>query len=288
VAGDEDSPRAGVQGGEGGAHGGGQGVGLGHSVGPVGGGVGEEVAQGRGLAVAYDLVEGDGGGQGRGEGVHAGAGEARRGGELDAGGRMAQCGVEGVGTAGEAGALHLHIIRDVGEGDLLGEGTTEGLLDPPHGVGRELVAARGVEEVDGAQEADGALLHEVVEGEAAVPVAPGDGDDEAPVGGDEGGAGRVAGAEGLLVERPGDESGEDARAGVGGEGLGQEGTDDGGEDGRGEGQAGEEGGKDGAGGGAGVDGGGQVGLGHMTVDILGKATFSIRVSPLIERRDLPR
>ena len=30
------------------------------------------------------------------------------------------------------------------------------------------------------------------------------------------------------------------------------------------------------------------GLGHMTVDILGKATFSIRVSPLIERRDLPR
>ena len=31
-----------------------------------------------------------------------------------------------------------------------------------------------------------------------------------------------------------------------------------------------------------------TGLGHMTVDILGKATFSIRVSPLIERRDLPR
>jgi len=30
------------------------------------------------------------------------------------------------------------------------------------------------------------------------------------------------------------------------------------------------------------------GLGHMTVDILGKATFSIRVSPFIERRDLPR
>ncbi len=171
---------------------------------------------------------------------------------------MAQGGVEGVGLAGEAGALHLHIIGDVGEGDLLGEGTTEGLLDPPDGVGGELVAARGVEEVDGAQKADGALLHEVVEGEAAVLVAPGEGDDEAPVGGDEGGAGRVAGAEGLLVEGPGGQVSEEARAGVGGEGRGQEGADDGGEDGRGEGQVGEEGGEDGGGGGTGVDGGGQV------------------------------
>jgi len=214
VTGGEDGPCAGVQGGEGGAHGGGQGVGLGLGVGPVNGGVGEEVAQGRGLAVAHDLVEGDGDGQGRGEGVHARAGEARRGGEVGGGGRMAQCGVEGVGTAGEAGALHLHVVGDVGEGDLLGEGTAEGLLDPPHGVGGELVAARGVEEVDGAQEADGPLLHEVVEGEATVLVAAGDGDDEAPVGGDEGGAGRVAGAEGVLVERPGGQVGEEARAGV--------------------------------------------------------------------------
>jgi len=233
-------------------------VGLGQSVGPVGVRVGEEVAEGRGLAVAHDLVEGDGGGQGCGQGVHTGAGEARRGGEFDAGGRMAQCGVEGVGTTGEAGALHLHVIGDVGEGDLLGEGAAEGLLDPPDGVGGELVAARGVEEVDGAQEADGALLHEVVEGEAAVPVAPGDGDDEAPVGGDEGGAGRGADAEGVLVEGPGGQVGEHARAGVGGEGLGQEGTDDGGEDGRGEGQVGEEGGEDSTGGGTGVDGGGEV------------------------------
>ncbi len=134
MAGDEDGPRAGVQGGEGGAHGGGEGVGLGQRVGPVGGGVGEEVAQGRGLAVAHDLVEGDGGGQGCGQGVHAGAGEARRGGEVGGGGRMAQCGVEGVGTAGEAGTLHLHVVGDVGEGDLPGEGTAEGLLDPPDGV----------------------------------------------------------------------------------------------------------------------------------------------------------
>jgi len=171
---------------------------------------------------------------------------------------MAQFGVEGVGTAGEAGALHLHVIGDVGEGDLLGEGAAEGLLDPPHSVGRELVAARGVEEIDSAQEADGALLHKVVEGEATVLVAAGDGDDEAPVGGDEGGAGRVAGAEGVLVEGPGGQVDEHARAGVGGEGGGQEGADDGGEGVLVEGQAREEGGEDGAGGGARGDGGGQL------------------------------
>ncbi len=89
-------------------------------------------------------------------------------------------------------------------------------------------------------------------------VAPGDGDDEVPVGGDEGGAGRVAVAEGLLVEGPGDESGEHARAGVGGEIAGEEGIDGGGEGGRGEGQAREEGGEDGGGGGARGDGGGQL------------------------------
>jgi len=45
------------------------------------------------------------------------------------------------------------------------------------------------------------------------------GDDEATVGGDEGGAGRVAGDEGLLVEGDG-EPGEHARAGVLIEGAG--------------------------------------------------------------------
>ncbi len=258
VTGGKDGAVARGQAGEGGAHGGSEGVGLGLGVGPVNGGVGEEVAQGRGLAVAHDLVEGDGGGQGRDERVHAGAGEARRGGQFGGGGRMAQGGVQGVGLAGEAGTLHLHVIGDVGERDLLDEGAPKGLFDPPDGVGGELVAARGVEEIDGAQEADSALLHEVIEGEAAVLVAPGEGDDEALIGGDEGGAGRVAGAEGLLVERPGGQISEDARVGVGGEGLGQEGADGGGEGGRGEGQAREEGDEDGGGGGTGVDGRGEV------------------------------
>jgi len=127
---------------------------------------------------------------------------------------VAQRGVEGVGTAGEPGTLLLHVVGDVGDEDLPGEGAAHGLFDPPDGVGRELVAARGVEEVDGAQEADGPLLHEVVEGEAALLVAPGHGDNEALIGGDEGGAGRVTGAEGVLVEGPGDQGGAQARAGV--------------------------------------------------------------------------
>jgi len=133
---------------------------------------------------------------------------------------VAQRGVESVGLAGEAGALHLHVVGDVGEGDLPGEGVPEGLFDPPHGVGGELIAARGVEEVDGVQEANHALLREVVEEEAALLVAGGDGVDKATVGGDEGGAGGVAGAEGVLVEGPGGQPGKQARTGIGGEGLG--------------------------------------------------------------------
>ncbi len=171
---------------------------------------------------------------------------------------MAQLRMEGVGTAGEAGALLLHVVGDVGEGDLDGQGAAERLLDPPDGVGGELVAARGVEQVDGAQEADGALLHEVVEREATVLVAPGEGDDKAAVGGDEGSAGRVAGDESVLVEGPGGQVGEHPRAGVGGESARQKRANDGGEGSRGEGQAGEESGEDGTSGGAGVGGSGQL------------------------------
>jgi len=88
-------------------------------------------------------------------------------------------------------------------------------------------------------------------------VAPGDGDDEAVVGGDEGGAGGGAGAEGVLVEGPAVEgAGHGHRVVV--QAVGQEGGDGGGELRRGEGQAREEGGEDGGGGGAGGDGGGQL------------------------------
>jgi len=137
-------------------------------VGPQGGKIGEEVAQGAGLVVAHEQVEGDGRGQGRAKGVHALHREARGGGDLGGGGRMAQRAVEGVGEAGQAGALLLHVAGDVGEGDLRVQGAANALLDPPDSVGGELVAARGVEQIDGAQEAALPLLHEVVEGKAAL------------------------------------------------------------------------------------------------------------------------
>jgi len=44
--------------------------------------------------------------------------------------------------------------------------------------------------------------------------------DEATVGGDEGGTGLGSGAKDLLVERPGVQGGEQAGAGIGGEGRG--------------------------------------------------------------------
>ena len=167
---------------------------------------------------------------------------------------MAQRGVEGVGLAGEAGTVVLDVAGDMGEGNLARESTADRLLDPPDGVGGEPRAAVGIEEVDGAQEANSPLLHEVVEGKAALLIAGGDSADEAVIGGDEGDAGGGAGAEGVLVEGPGGQSGEDVRAGGGGEGAREEGTDDGGESVRGQ----REMWGQGAGGGAGGRGGGQV------------------------------
>jgi len=65
-------------------------------------------------------------------------------------------------------------------------------------------------------------------------VARGNGDDEAVVGGDEGGAGSGAGAEGVLIEGPAVEgAGHGRRVVV--QAVGQEGTDGGGELRRGEG-----------------------------------------------------
>jgi len=256
VAGEEDGAGARFQGGQRGAHGGRKLPGLGFVVGPEGVRVGEEVAQGAGFIVTHQEVEGHRDGQGRGEGVHAGQGEARGGGQLGGGGGMAEGGVQGVGLAGEAGAVLLHVAGDVGEGDLRGQGAADGLLDPPDGVGAEAIAARGIEQVDGAQEADGALLHEVVEGEATMLVAQGDGVDEAAIRGDEGDAGGVAGGEGILVEEPAVQGARHGRQVVEHplESTGGHGWDRG----RGEGQAGGEGSEDGAGGSAGGRGGGQV------------------------------
>jgi hypothetical protein len=53
--------------------------------------------------------------------------------------------------------------------------------DPPQGVGGELQAAAMVEPLDGQQEADGALLHEVLERDAATAVTRGERADQAQV-----------------------------------------------------------------------------------------------------------
>jgi len=268
VAGGEDGALAGGKSGEGGAHSGGDLLGLGLGVGTGGSGIGEEVAHGHGLGVAHSQVEGDGAGQGRGEGVHASAGEAGGGGELGGGGGMAEGGVEGVGLAGEAGAVVLDVEGDVSEGDLGGQGAAKGLRHPPGGVGGEAGAAVGVEEVDGAQEAKGAFLHEVVEGEATVFVAPSEGDHKALIGGGEGSAGGAAVAEGVLVEGPDSQGSEDAVTCVVGEDGRQERSNGGDEGVRVEGQEGDEGGEDGGSGGAGRDGGGQLAAqagGQMTL-----------------------
>ena len=65
---------------------------------------------------------------------------------------------------------------------LVGERAGDRLADPPGGVGRELEAAAPVELLDGAHEAERALLDQVEEGEAAAAVALGDRDDETQVG----------------------------------------------------------------------------------------------------------
>ena len=65
---------------------------------------------------------------------------------------------------------------------LVGEGTGDGLPDPPRGVGRELVALVMVELLDPADQAHVAFLDEVEEGHAAPDVFLGDGHHESQVG----------------------------------------------------------------------------------------------------------
>jgi len=74
-----------------------------------------------------------------------------------------------------------HVGRDMDGLDGVDEGALDGLLDPPRGVGGKARALRGVEAFDGADEADVSLFNQVGEGEAAVGVVFGDGDDEAQV-----------------------------------------------------------------------------------------------------------
>jgi len=78
-----------------------------------------------------------------------------------------------------------HVHGDADGAGMIGDGASDGLSDPPGGVGAELVASFVLVLVDGAHEAGVAFLDDVEEREAAVAVLLGDGDDEAEVSGGE-------------------------------------------------------------------------------------------------------
>ena len=77
--------------------------------------------------------------------------------------------------------LH-HVHRHADGPGLVGDGAGDALADPPGGVGRELEAAAVVELLDGADQAQVALLDQVEERDRGPRVALGDRDDEAQVG----------------------------------------------------------------------------------------------------------
>src|SRR5215217_4521514 len=76
--------------------------------------------------------------------------------------------------------LH-HVDGDADRAALVRDRPRHRLADPPGRVRRELVPAAVVELLDGADEAERALLDQVQEGQPAAEVALGDGDDEAQV-----------------------------------------------------------------------------------------------------------
>src|SRR6185437_4507103 len=75
-----------------------------------------------------------------------------------------------------------HVHRDANGARLIGDRPRHGLADPPRRVRRELVPLAVVELLDGADEAEAALLDQVEKGEAAAQIALRDRDDEAQVG----------------------------------------------------------------------------------------------------------
>src|SRR5581483_4203924 len=78
-----------------------------------------------------------------------------------------------------------HVDRDTNGACLVRNGASNGLADPPRGVGRELVPATVFKFVHGLHEADVALLDQVQELQATVGVLLGDGYHQAQVGLDE-------------------------------------------------------------------------------------------------------
>lgn len=68
----------------------------------------------------------------------------------------------------------IHRLRQADGAALVDEGATDGLADPPEGVGREAITPAGIEAVHGPHQTEVALLHEVGQLQLAMGVAAGD------------------------------------------------------------------------------------------------------------------
>jgi hypothetical protein len=75
-----------------------------------------------------------------------------------------------------------HVDGQADGAGLIGDGASNGLANPPGGVGGEFVAAAPIEFIDGAHEADVALLNQVEQVESSLGIFLGDGNHQAEVG----------------------------------------------------------------------------------------------------------
>src|SRR5579883_2862793 len=102
--------------------------------------------------------------------------------------------------------LH-HVYRNANGARLVGDGAGDGLPDPPGCIGRELEAAPIVELLDGANEADVALLDQVQQVHAAADVLLGHANHQAQIGLGQALARVEAAGDDRLIEAPGPHDG---------------------------------------------------------------------------------
>ena len=108
-------------------------------------------------------------------------GEAALDGDLLDGGFAAQRAGQSRGGTRHLGNGLDHVHRHPDGAALVGDGAADGLADPPSGVGGELEALAVLELLDGADQAEVALLHEVEQRQTGGLVALGDRDHEPQV-----------------------------------------------------------------------------------------------------------